>query len=116
MRACGIMQRETAPVTDAAMRQFGPTRRNVSVIGQGTWYLDESDRRSAIAALRRGFDLGLNHIDTAELYGNGAAEEVIGEAIAWPITLIENGPPRLHCVTAANMLFRYATGLPNGHW
>jgi diketogulonate reductase-like aldo/keto reductase len=65
------------------VRPFGPTKREVAVIGQGTWYIDESgDRTSAIRALRRGFDLGMNHIDTAELYGWGAAEEMVAEAIA----------------------------------
>ena len=62
-------------------RSFGPTRREVSVIGQGTWYIDEGDRDAVISALRRGLDLGINHIDTAEMYGSGAAEELIGEAI-----------------------------------
>ena len=52
------------------------------MIGQGTWYIDSADRKSAIAALRRGLDLGLTHIDTAEMYGSGAAEEVVAEAIA----------------------------------
>ncbi len=61
---------------------FGPTGRQVSVIGMGTWHLDEADRASAVAALRRGLDLGVNHIDTAEMYGSGAAEELVGEAIA----------------------------------
>jgi len=61
-------------------RRFGPTGREVSVIGQGTWYIDEGDRATAVAALRRGLDLGMNHIDTAEMYGD--AELVIGEAIA----------------------------------
>jgi diketogulonate reductase-like aldo/keto reductase len=59
---------------------FGPTSVNVSVIGQGTWYLDRGDRKSAIAALRRGIELGMTHIDTAEMYGD--AELVIAEAIA----------------------------------
>ena len=63
-------------------RRFGPTKRQVAVIGQGTWYIDEADRAVAIAALRRGLDLGMTHIDTAELYGSGAAEELVGEAIA----------------------------------
>ena len=60
-------------------RQFSPTKREVSVIGQGTWYLDSGGRASAIAAVRRGLDLGMTHIDTAEMYG--AAEELIAEAI-----------------------------------
>jgi diketogulonate reductase-like aldo/keto reductase len=61
-------------------RIFGKGGPNVSVIGQGTWYLDRGDRRSAIAALRRGIELGLTHIDTAEMYGD--AEPVIADAIA----------------------------------
>jgi diketogulonate reductase-like aldo/keto reductase len=63
-------------------RLFGPTGREVAVVGMGTWYFEQADRRTAIAALRRGLDLGLNHIDTAEMYGSGVAEELIGEAIA----------------------------------
>jgi diketogulonate reductase-like aldo/keto reductase len=61
---------------------FGNTKRSVGVIGQGTWYIEGGDRREAVAALRRGLDLGMNHIDTAEMYGDGAAEAVVGEAIA----------------------------------
>ena len=60
-------------------RRFGPTGRQVAVIGQGTWEIDRTDRSLAIAALRRGLDLGMTHIDTAEMYGD--AEEVIAEAI-----------------------------------
>jgi diketogulonate reductase-like aldo/keto reductase len=60
--------------------KFGLTKRNVSVIGQGTWYIDDVDRPTAVAALRRGLDLGMTHIDTAEMYG--AAEDVIAEAIS----------------------------------
>jgi diketogulonate reductase-like aldo/keto reductase len=62
-------------------RRFGPTARDVAVIGQGTWYIEHADRRAAVAALRRGLDLGMNHIDTAEMYGDGAAEEIVAEAI-----------------------------------
>jgi diketogulonate reductase-like aldo/keto reductase len=61
-------------------RQFGSTGKQVSVIGQGTWYIDRGNRQSAVAALRRGIDLGMTHIDTAEMYGD--AELVIAEAIA----------------------------------
>ena len=61
---------------------LGATNRPVSVIGQGTWYIEQADRRTAIAALRRGLDLGMTHIDTAEMYGSGRAEEIVGEAIA----------------------------------
>jgi len=63
-------------------RTFGPTGVQVSVIGQGTWNMEKDARRRAIAALRRGIDAGMNHIDTAELYGNGDVEEMVGEAIA----------------------------------
>jgi diketogulonate reductase-like aldo/keto reductase len=61
-------------------RSFGSTRLPVSVIGQGTWYLDSGDRAAAVAALNRGLDLGMTHIDTAEMYGD--AELVIADAIA----------------------------------
>jgi diketogulonate reductase-like aldo/keto reductase len=61
-------------------RPFGSSQRDVSVIGQGTWYIDRGDRKSAVAALRRGIDLGMTHIDTAEMYGD--AELVIAEAVA----------------------------------
>ena len=61
-------------------RQFGSSKCEVSVIGQGTWYIDRGDRKHAIAALGRGVDLGMTHIDTAEMYGD--AELVIAEAIA----------------------------------
>ncbi len=50
------------------------------MIGQGTWYIDEAHRPTAVGALRRGLDLGMTHIDTAEMYGD--AEEVVGDAIA----------------------------------
>ena len=60
-------------------RKFGSNGPDVSVIGQGTWYLDRGDRKSAVAALRRGIDLGMTHIDTAEMYGD--AELVIADAI-----------------------------------
>ena len=61
-------------------KPFGSTGQNVSVIGQGTWYIDRGDRKAAIAALRRGVEFGMTHIDTAEMYGD--AELVIAEAIA----------------------------------
>jgi diketogulonate reductase-like aldo/keto reductase len=61
-------------------RRFGPTEREVPVIGQGTWNIDGAERGAAIAALRLGLDLGLTHIDTAEMYGG--AEEIVGKAIA----------------------------------
>ena len=61
-------------------KKFGTSGPEVSVIGQGTWYLDRGDRKAAIAALRRGIETGMTHIDTAEMYGD--AEPVIADAIA----------------------------------
>ena len=65
------------------MRQhtFGSTGTEVPIIGQGTWYIERGQRDGAIAALRRGLDAGMTHIDTAELYGSGKAEEIVAEAI-----------------------------------
>jgi len=63
-------------------RDFGPTGRRLPVLGQGTWNMERDDRAGAIAALRRGLDLGLTHVDTAELYGGGEVEELVGEALA----------------------------------
>ncbi|HEY7844537.1 MAG TPA: aldo/keto reductase [Bradyrhizobium sp.] len=59
---------------------FGKGGPDVSVIGQGTWYLDRGDRKEAVAALQRGIERGMTHIDTAEMYGD--AELVIADAIA----------------------------------
>lgn len=61
--------------------EFGTTGRQVPVLGQGSWYMDHASRRQAIAALQCGIDAGMTHLDTAEMYGSGAAEAVIGEAI-----------------------------------
>ncbi len=62
-------------------RSFGPTRRRVAPVGQGSWRIEARSAASAVAALRRGLDLGLTHIDTAEMYGAGASEKIIGDAI-----------------------------------
>ncbi len=58
--------------------------RAVPVLGQGTWRMGEGrhDRAKEAAALRLGLDLGMTLIDTAEMYGDGGAEDVVGEAIA----------------------------------
>ena len=62
-------------------RPFGLTGLQVPMIGQGTWEM-EADPRAAVAALRHGLDLGMTHVDTAEMYGSGRVEEIVGEAIA----------------------------------
>ena len=61
-----------------------PGGGDLPVLGQGTWGMGErrSARETEVAALRHGLGLGLGLIDTAEMYGNGGAEEVVGEAIA----------------------------------
>ena len=61
-------------------QKFGGNGPDVPVIGQGTWYIDRGDRKSAVTALRRGIELGMTHIDTAEMYGD--AEPVVADAIA----------------------------------
>src|ERR1700733_5460247 len=60
-----------------------PSGRRIPVLGQGTWHMAENPRRRAdeIAALRLGIDLGMTLIDTAEMYADGRAEELVGEAI-----------------------------------
>lgn len=61
-----------------------PDGTPVPALGQGTWHMGElaSQRRTEADALRLGLDLGMSLIDTAEMYGEGGAEEVVGEAIA----------------------------------
>ena len=56
----------------------------VPALGQGTWRMGErgADRRAEAAALRLGLDLGMTLVDTAEMYGEGGAEEVVAAAIA----------------------------------
>lgn len=106
-------------------RLFGPTRRSVPVIGQGTWNIDNAGRAAAVAALRRGIDLGMTHIDTAEMYG--AAEEMVGEAIAGrraEIFLVskvlpENASRRGTLAACARSLARLGTDYLDGyllHW
>lgn len=65
-------------------RKFGWTSLDVPVIGMGTWMIEGRSKdaeRQAIQALRLGLQLGMKHIDTAEMYGNGRAEELVAEAV-----------------------------------
>jgi diketogulonate reductase-like aldo/keto reductase len=64
-------------------RPFGRTGVEVAVIGQGTWKMGErrADEKGEVAALRLGIDLGMTHIDTAEMYADGGAERVVGRAV-----------------------------------
>ena len=61
-----------------------PSGRAVPNLGLGTWHMGErkADRAREVAALKVGIELGLTLIDTAEMYGNGGAEEVVADAIA----------------------------------
>ncbi len=61
-----------------------PSGESIPVLGLGTWHMAEDARRrdDEISALRLGLDLGLTVIDTAEMYGDGDAEELVGEAIS----------------------------------
>ncbi|WP_224242138.1 aldo/keto reductase [Hyalangium gracile] len=62
---------------------FGITSVEVPVIGQGTWQMENDDRAGAIRALQVGLELGMTHVDTAELYGRGRVEEsIVAEVIA----------------------------------
>jgi aldehyde reductase len=60
-----------------------PSGAQVAALGQGTWYMgeDRHARKAEVAALQAGLDLGLTLIDTAEMYAEGGAEEVVGEAL-----------------------------------
>lgn len=66
------------------MRSVKLAGTQVPAIGQGTWYMGEDPRQAAreVAALQQGIDLGLTLIDTAEMYAEGGAESVVGQAIA----------------------------------
>jgi diketogulonate reductase-like aldo/keto reductase len=61
-----------------------PLGQTIPALGMGTWQMGESSdqRQREVASLRHGIDLGMTLIDTAEMYGEGGAEEVVGEAIA----------------------------------
>ncbi|MBV8372908.1 MAG: aldo/keto reductase, partial [Candidatus Eremiobacteraeota bacterium] len=65
-------------------KPFATTGVEVAVIGQGTWDIPERGARAEEAkrALRLGIERGMTHLDTAEMYGAGRAEELLGEAIA----------------------------------
>jgi len=68
----------------SAIRSTGlPDGQQVPVLGQGTWKMGESRSRhkDEVAALRLGLDLGMSLIDTAEMYAEGGAEEVVAEAV-----------------------------------
>ena len=63
-------------------RDLGRTGERIAALGQGTWELEKADEAAATRALLAGLELGLDHVDTAEMYGNGAVEELLGRALA----------------------------------
>jgi diketogulonate reductase-like aldo/keto reductase len=84
-------------------RPFGPTGCDVPVIGQGTWNTPTRGARAdeAKRALRRGIELGMVHVDTAEMYGDGESERLISEAI--------QGLPREQLFLVSKVLPSHAT-------
>ena len=84
-------------------RAFGNGFPAVPIVGQGTWNvpLRAGAREEAIRALQAGIDLGMVHIDTAEMYGDGGAETLVGEAIA--------GLPRERLFLVSKVLPQHAT-------
>jgi diketogulonate reductase-like aldo/keto reductase len=60
-------------------RRFGRQHADVAIIGQGTWQIGTGHRPTAIAALQHGIDMGMTHLDTAEMYGD--AEAIVADAI-----------------------------------
>jgi diketogulonate reductase-like aldo/keto reductase len=77
-------------------RPFGPTGKEVSAVGQGTWNMERDGRGAAVEALRHGLDLGMTHVDTAEMYGDGRVEELVREAIGdrrWEVFLVSKVLP-----------------------
>jgi diketogulonate reductase-like aldo/keto reductase len=73
-----------SPVPSKAPHVTLPSGASLPALGMGTWRMGEraSDRGREVAALRQGLDFGMTLIDTAEMYGDGGAERVVGEAIA----------------------------------
>ncbi len=71
-------------MTTAQRQVLLPSGEPVAALGMGTWRMaeDPAKRESEISALRLGIDLGLTLIDTAEMYADGAAESLVGEAVA----------------------------------
>ena len=62
-------------------RPFGPARTPVAAVGIGTWNVEKDPRSDVVAAIRRAVEIGSTHVDSAEMYGSGAAEEIVGEAL-----------------------------------
>jgi diketogulonate reductase-like aldo/keto reductase len=81
--AVGNFGREEKSMYDPIPTTTLPDGRSIPVLGQGTWRMGDSAARKTdeVKSLQLGLDLGLTLIDTAEMYGNGASERVVGEAV-----------------------------------
>jgi diketogulonate reductase-like aldo/keto reductase len=82
----GLQERQWSPtmtVTEATRTIALPSGEHIPVLGQGSWHMAENplNRKTEINALRVGIDLGMSLIDTAEMYADGGAERLVGEAI-----------------------------------
>ena len=62
-------------------KKLGWTGVSIPIIGQGTYLMEHDREADAVAALRAGLDLGMTHVDTAELYGSGRVEEMVRRAL-----------------------------------
>ncbi len=106
-----------------------PSGPSVSALGQGCWKIgdDRRTRSAEIATLQRGIELGMTLIDTAEMYGEGASERLVGEAIAGrrdQVTLVSKAYPhhagrqalRLACEQSLQRLGTEALDLYLLHW
>ena len=66
-------------------RRLGKTNEEIPVIGMGTWNMGSTEnldeRQKQLGSLKRGIELGMTLLDTAEMYGNGKSEQLVGEAI-----------------------------------
>lgn len=76
------MSAQESPASDPQrrLRRFGPLERKIAIVGQGTYQM-QRDPKAGVDALRHGIELGLEHVDTAELYGGGEVERLVGTAI-----------------------------------
>ena len=65
-------------------RQLGASKLQVPVISLGSWLTTSGgiEKRKAMACVHKALDLGINFFDTANVYGRGAVESVLGEALA----------------------------------
>lgn len=63
-------------------RKLGPLDVQVPVIGLGTWQMEDDDEGDVIRAVHRAIELGATHVDTAEMYGTGRVEQILGKALA----------------------------------